>query len=1369
MPCSVCLLLRSSAGTFCRYGAWINVFDMIPLWPAIGNSFSFIFRAHAGRWMPGDWVEFETRPKQSFIFAKGELYNKKAKHMGEWYHLNVDSLYYRSLPILHKARQGILRIDPTTAQVKATRGHLLGPHYRRKLGSRRRQSGVPIWYDANLTDFRDWPYYMPGWDGEKSATGFHDGKLWMKYTSTPNDVLLPGPKGDLPTESGPPGMTQTTSMGFNVDHESTVIRFNEMPWCLQFGVWGAWTNDNFDPQTHPWSVANFQGAPGPNHYPTCNAYSYFQHQWADPPSPPPPSPPKPPPPPPSPPPAIPPPHPPRMYSVNVEVAIEADALPSATSSTSLIASLRKSTIASMSAEEQDSASQVGDATVAVSGDLTIELLDDSDATRLQVMAAAREQACHSYTVPGSCTVTLVGSTRRRLAATTLTIKVTRPLVFPHAPPAPPPPPRPPNLLGATYSYEAPEVPTYSAAANEAGDTINAPISTSAATLLSTIAARTTEALPGLVDATQTASTVSEVSVSAQVEALALGAGDLSSEGANVQSRVASELGIDNSKMTLKKIDSYRPPMPPPALPPKPGAPPMPPHVPPMFPNWPPTDRWYTRVDEGCDPDCYGGCIQSMWSNIYTWGDDGFPGWKSNVTVKRCRTVVVDVNVNVEMMSLTVYGTLLFQNRRDLLVNLRSVCVNIKCVTNHTTGLPMWGYCGKIIAGSPEEPFQGQLRFYTKGDDLTTTIPNCGGSGPREITVQEGASLELYGRRPARMWTRLRATVEAGVKALAVLGEIDWTVGDQVFVPSTDPRARTNNACMMGACKGDDVGKIVGTRKIPALDEKGNAIAGEWDTELLLAQPLLYKHVSAIETHNGFTLDMRVEVALYESAPDADRPDYHFNIIVDASWLNHWDFRFREFEGTMAFSGAYQTQIEAKRYSIVKLSGVRFYSSTTKLSGMARLDVSNCLFKSFIGAVGGYRSGSANTCLGGTSFIDNVAYRYHWMSAFIMKGNFMANGGGPNAPIQPMLFGGYQWNPGYRDLNAQYITDGEGNQIVPQHWEPHRYTERRPSLTGNAICGHVLGVHFGGGGDRTPGQEGFQIRDFSNNTAHHIERGVYCDGNHCGNPDDPITGITIWQSNSAFYLYARGATVDSDDPQRGMPTIANIATADCSWCIFFAGLSGEPRKHEIRYTGFAISNSLLLGQSDSNPGVTGRAFNLGYFMSEARTVGMAPGQCQNLGGNFYEQGMGADRFLGSPLGLGGETRITDVTLLRFTETMRMNEVGRPKGTEGYQPHYFKGITIDEQSRSNLIYFPPTEQNNMAKFDGNCLHRDCDGKRKTFIHDLDGSLLGEGAQTSLLAVSHRLTEYVNRWGEFSRYFIPSKMLYDPCPYGNDPSDP
>ena len=57
-------------------------------------------------------------------------------------------------------------------------------------------------------------------------------------------------------------------------------------------------------------------------------------------------------------------------------------------------------------------------------------------------------------------------------------------------------------------------------------------------------------------------------------------------------------------------------------------------------------------------------------------------------------------------------------------------------------------------------------------------------------------------------------------------------------------------------------------------------------------------------------------------------------------------------------------------------------------------------------------------------------------------------------------------------------------------------------------------------------------------------------------------------------------------------------------------------------------------------------------------------------------------------------------------------------------------------------------------------DCDGPKQMIIHDLDGSLTGLEARSSILARSEFMHEQRAN-GDFTWYNIPSKMLYDPCP--------
>ena len=138
----------------------------------------------------------------------------------------------------------------------------------------------------------------------------------------------------------------------------------------------------------------------------------------------------------------------------------------------------------------------------------------------------------------------------------------------------------------------------------------------------------------------------------------------------------------------------------------------------MHPPQIPSEEWRTYYTVGCPETCFGGCFSSMWSEMYTWHGQGiglgatednalfvWPGFKSNVTIKRCRTVVLDMNLDVQLYSLVVWGVLDIANRPDAIISLGTICINIK------PG-------GKIVAGSSTQHFMGMLQFLFVGDELT---------------------------------------------------------------------------------------------------------------------------------------------------------------------------------------------------------------------------------------------------------------------------------------------------------------------------------------------------------------------------------------------------------------------------------------------------------------------------------------------------------------------------------------------------------------------------------------------------------------------------------------------------------------------------
>jgi hypothetical protein len=216
-----------------------------------------------------------------------------------------------------------------------------------------------------------------------------------------------------------------------------------------------------------------------------------------------------------------------------------------------------------------------------------------------------------------------------------------------------------------------------------------------------------------------------VAIVSVVSALGTDEGDLSSSQSSLATAVAADLGIDGSSLSAS-IRVAHPPRPPPGSPPLPSLPPFPPRVPPGTPSAPPSGGWATPYTEGCDPTtCPDGCFSSLWSEMYTWVGQGlalggpsddalyvWPRFKSNVTIKQCRTVVLDLNVDLQLYSIVVRGTLIIQDRGpDTSISLRTICIHVE-------------EGGRLLAGEPQHPFSGVLSLLFVGDELSSSA-QCG--------------------------------------------------------------------------------------------------------------------------------------------------------------------------------------------------------------------------------------------------------------------------------------------------------------------------------------------------------------------------------------------------------------------------------------------------------------------------------------------------------------------------------------------------------------------------------------------------------------------------------------------------------------------
>ena len=160
---------------------------------------------------------------------------------------------------------------------------------------------------------------------------------------------------------------------------------------------------------------------------------------------------------------------------------------------------------------------------------------------------------------------------------------------------------------------------------------------------------------------------------------------------------------------------------------------------------------------------------------------------SRVTIKRCRRVVVDIDIErVQLLSLVVWGELVIPDRGvEMRVAMRAICMRVK------PG-------GRIVVGAPERPITGSVEFLLAGDELAE-IAECDGMAGHRFDVEgastlgglpdgvplPGGEVAMYGdTMEGPMWSKLRATAAAGDRTLILAGRLAFHPDDEVVIGTT---------------------------------------------------------------------------------------------------------------------------------------------------------------------------------------------------------------------------------------------------------------------------------------------------------------------------------------------------------------------------------------------------------------------------------------------------------------------------------------------------------------------------------------------------------------------------------------------------------
>jgi len=151
----------------------------------------------------------------------------------------------------------------------------------------------------------------------------------------------------------------------------------------------------------------------------------------------------------------------------------------------------------------------------------------------------------------------------------------------------------------------------------------------------------------------------------------------------------------------------------------------------------------------------------LWSDAATW-PNGKPTSGSDVVIPDGITIRLDENPPA-LGGITINGELEFA-RKDLELSARWIMVH-----------------GTLRIGTGEAPFL-QKAIITLTD--TDTQASIMGMGTRGIVLMDG-KLELHGKSPDVIWTKINQHAEQGANSISLLQGVDWKVGDELVIAPTD--------------------------------------------------------------------------------------------------------------------------------------------------------------------------------------------------------------------------------------------------------------------------------------------------------------------------------------------------------------------------------------------------------------------------------------------------------------------------------------------------------------------------------------------------------------------------------------------------------
>ncbi|XP_075126263.1 fibrocystin-L-like [Leptodactylus fuscus] len=178
----------------------------------------------------------------------------------------------------------------------------------------------------------------------------------------------------------------------------------------------------------------------------------------------------------------------------------------------------------------------------------------------------------------------------------------------------------------------------------------------------------------------------------------------------------------------------------------------------------------------------------LWSSRSFWesskeNNNTVPKEGSSVVIPAGKWVVADVEIP-SLHKLIIYGVLELRN----LTNNSTApgASSYRRTVLNATYISIQG--GRLIGGTEDDPFQGELHIILRGNHSTPEFPLPNGPNQGSKVLGVFGQLDLHGLPRSVYRTKLANTVLAGSRSITLTDPVDWKVGEDIVITTTSYNA-----------------------------------------------------------------------------------------------------------------------------------------------------------------------------------------------------------------------------------------------------------------------------------------------------------------------------------------------------------------------------------------------------------------------------------------------------------------------------------------------------------------------------------------------------------------------------------------------------